>query len=53
MDSRLGLNQTTARPEGAPRQRTAPKSLPKRDGPIWATVKVVREHATTPSVTAM
>ena len=32
MDSRLGLNQTTARPEGAPRQRTAPKGLHKRDG---------------------
>ena len=50
MDSRLGLNQTAQKPDGPVRVRTAPKGIPKRDGPIWKTVTVVKEHPTTPSV---
>ena len=29
---------------------TTPKALPKREGPVWATVKVLSEHATSPSL---
>ena len=40
---RLGLNQTAQKPDGPARVRTAPKGVPKRDGPAWATVTVLRE----------
>ena len=33
-----------------PRKRTSPTSLPKRQGPIWASVTVLQDHATSPSV---
>ena len=36
--TRLGLQQ--------PRKRTSPTSLPKRQGPIWASVTVLQDHAT-------
>ena len=46
--SRLGLQQSPA--AGPSRVRGAPKSAHKRDGSIWATVTVVREHATSPAL---
>ena len=50
MQLRLGLNQT-AKPAGGPaRVRTAPKAMAKREGKVWATVTVLTEHATSPSV---
>jgi hypothetical protein len=45
--SRLGLKQT---PAGPKRVRAPPKAPPKRDGPVWATVTVLVEHATSPSL---
>ena len=46
--SHLGLEQTDGK---VGRVRKAPVSgPPKRDGPVWATVTIIREHATSPSV---
>ena len=47
MQSRLGLQQT---PKGPARVRTAPKALPKRDGPLWNSVQVTTEDATMPGL---
>ena len=41
--TRLGLQQ-------APRKRNSPTAPAKRDGPIWASVTVLQDHATSPSV---
>lgn len=41
--TRLGLQQ-------APRKRNSPAAPAKRDGPIWASVTVLQDHATSPSV---
>ena len=53
MQGRLGLQQTP-KPAGgagaAPRVRGAPKSAPKRDGPLWRSVKVISDHATSPTL---
>jgi hypothetical protein len=49
MDSRLGLKQIPAA-TGPARVRAAPKAPPKRVGDIWATVTIVKEHATSPGV---
>jgi hypothetical protein len=57
--SQLGLQQpfgsTAARKRGAlgcikETTHTTPEALPKREGPVWATVKVLSEHATSPSL---
>jgi hypothetical protein len=49
MDSRLGLKQIPAK-TGPARVRGPPKAPPKRVGNVWATVTIVREHATSLSV---
>ena len=46
--SRLGLQQPSG--STAVRKRAPPKSAPKRAGPIWATVQVLSEHATSPQL---
>ena len=45
--TRLGLQKSDKR---VGRVRQAPKKFPKREGPVWGSVTVVQEHATTPSV---
>ena len=40
-NSRVGLAQTGGH---EPRKRDAPKSLPKREGDVWKSVTVVKEH---------
>ena len=45
--SRLGTEQTAPK---AGRVRPVPKSAPKREGEVWATVTVTREHPTTPAL---
>ena len=45
---RLGL-QTPA-PPGAPCVRALPKAPPKREGAIWASVKIIKEHPTSPQL---
>ena len=45
--SRLGLQQTHGTPA---RVRGTPKAPPKREGKLWATVQVVTEHPTSPSL---
>ena len=45
--SKRGLDQM---PNPGPRKRADPKKLPKREGELWATVTVLSEHATSPSV---
>ena len=47
--SRLGLNQTYGTP-GPARVRGTSKAPPKREGKLWATVQVVTEHPTSPSL---
>jgi hypothetical protein len=49
MPSRLGLMQAVAKPSTS-RVRTAAKAAPVRTGPVWASVKICVEHATTPQV---
>jgi hypothetical protein len=49
MDSRLGLKQIPAK-TGPTRVRGPSKAPPKRVGNVWATVTIVKEHATSPSV---
>ena len=48
MQSRLGLQQPPASTPA--RKRAQPKALPKREGPLWATVTIVKEHPTSPSL---
>ena len=50
MQSRLGLQQTPKPAGAASRVRATPKSAPKREGPLWGSVHVLTEHATSPSL---
>jgi hypothetical protein len=47
VNSRLGLQETAAAPA---RVRRAPAAPPKREGDLWASVTVLAEHATSPSL---
>ena len=47
VNSRLGLQQPAAT---APRQRSTPAALHKREGALWASVTILAEHATSPSL---
>ena len=46
--STLGLTQTQTGPKRVRRDPVAP---PKREGPLWATVTVTKEHATSHALT--
>ena len=48
--SRLGLQQLAPRASAAPKSRVKRTAAPVRTGMIWASVTIVREHDTTPTV---
>ena len=48
--ARLGLEQITETSSPAARVRSMPKKLPARMGPIWGSVTITTEHATSPSL---
>ena len=48
--SKLGLGQPGAGGSGSTLKRAPPVKLPGRTGPVWASVRVMKEHGTTPSV---
>ena len=47
LQSRLGLAQAS----GSPRVRTERKTNAARQAPLWQTVTITREHATSPALT--
>ena len=48
--ARLGLQQVAPKASDAPKARQKRAAQPNRTGPIWASVKIVRDHDTSPAV---
>ena len=46
----LGLQAPAAAPSSAIKSRKAPVKAPERSSSIWKTVRIIREHPTTPNV---
>eukprot|EP00966_Prymnesium_polylepis_P208935 4840236-Prymnesium_polylepis.1 len=48
--ARMGLQQPKAKAGPGDKARQARAAAPKRDGPLWKSVTIVREHETNPAL---